>query len=93
MQSYDYAHRDGVETVTWERFVQLCHALAESLVQQQTDTIIGVARAGLLPATVIACAATSSPCGSTVAPRTRWSTPIRSGRSMWPLRSRAGGWR
>jgi hypoxanthine phosphoribosyltransferase len=56
MQSYDYAHRDGVETITWERFVQLCQGLAEALAQQQIDTIVGVARAGLLPATVIACA-------------------------------------
>jgi hypoxanthine phosphoribosyltransferase len=56
MQSYDDAHRDGVETITWERFVHMRHTLAEALARQQIDTIVGVARAGLLPATVIACA-------------------------------------
>jgi hypothetical protein len=34
MQSYDDAHRDGVETITWERFVHMCHTLAEALARQ-----------------------------------------------------------
>lgn len=56
MQSYDYARRDGVEAISWDRFVSLCGSLAEALAAHRIDTIVGVARAGLLPATVVACA-------------------------------------
>lgn len=56
MQSYDYTHRDGVETISWDRFVALCHTLAQALASRRIDTVVGVARAGLLPAATIACA-------------------------------------
>lgn len=56
MQSYDYSHRSGVEPITWERFVSLCGSLAERLSERGVDAIVGIARAGLLPATTIACA-------------------------------------
>jgi uncharacterized protein len=56
MKSYDYAQRKGVETISWDRFVSLCGGLAEALAPYRIDTIVGVARAGLLPATAIACA-------------------------------------
>ena len=56
MQSYDYAHRSGVESISWERFAALCGSLAEALASQGIDSIVGVARAGLLPATTVACA-------------------------------------
>jgi hypoxanthine phosphoribosyltransferase len=56
MQSYDYSRRDGVEAITWDRFAALCHALTEALAARGVDTVVGVARAGLLPAATIACA-------------------------------------
>jgi hypoxanthine phosphoribosyltransferase len=53
-KSYDYRQRQGVEEVSWEQFAQLAATLAEKLAG--VDTIIGIARAGLFPATAVACA-------------------------------------
>jgi uncharacterized protein len=53
MQSYDYAHRSGVEVITWERFAELSRTLAEKLAPFNVDAIVGVARAGLFPATAV----------------------------------------
>ncbi len=55
MQSYNYAHRDGVEEISWERFGQLATELAERLASFEADLVIGIARAGLFPATAVAC--------------------------------------
>jgi len=56
MQSYDYSQRTGVEPVSWSRFVELYQKLAEQLAERGVDTVVGIARAGLLPATAVACA-------------------------------------
>jgi hypoxanthine phosphoribosyltransferase len=53
MQSYDYAHRQGVEEISWERFASLAAVLAERLVG--IEAVVGIARAGLFPATAVAC--------------------------------------
>lgn len=55
MQSYDYARRRGVEDITWERFALQAASLAEGLAREDIDIVIGIARAGLFPATQIAC--------------------------------------
>lgn len=55
MKSYDYAHRQGVRALTWDDFVQLCGGLAEKLMQERVELVVGIARAGLLPATLITC--------------------------------------
>jgi hypoxanthine phosphoribosyltransferase len=55
MQSYDYTHRDGVYEVSWDDFFTLAQQLAEALAKYQVEAIIGVARAGLFPATAVAC--------------------------------------
>lgn len=55
MQSYDYGNRQGIEEISWERFAQLSGTLAEKLSQQGVEIIIGIARAGLFPATAVAC--------------------------------------
>ena len=55
MKSYDYAHRQGVRPVSWEEFATLSAQLAEMLQEARVEVIIGIARAGLLPATVVAC--------------------------------------
>ena len=56
MQSYDYAHRKGVEEISWERFAQLSATLTEKLADKGVETVVGIARAGLFPATAVACA-------------------------------------
>lgn len=56
MPSYDYAQREGVEEISWERFDELSARLVEELAHLQIDAVVGVARAGLFPATRVACA-------------------------------------
>jgi hypoxanthine phosphoribosyltransferase len=56
MQSYDYAHRKGVEEISWERFAQLSATLTEKLADIGVETVVGIARAGLFPAAAVACA-------------------------------------
>jgi len=51
---YDYARRDGVEELTWGDFERLCDELAERLEAEKVDMVVGVARAGLFPATAVA---------------------------------------
>jgi uncharacterized protein len=55
IQSYDYAHRQSIEPISWERFAELSALLAEQVAQKQVEMIIGIARAGLFPATAVAC--------------------------------------
>jgi hypothetical protein len=55
MHSYDYAHRTGVEAISWERFAGLAAKMAEALAGRQVEVIVGIARAGLFPATAVAC--------------------------------------
>jgi hypoxanthine phosphoribosyltransferase len=55
MKSYDYAHRQGVRNISWEEFARLAAQLAEKLDQAGVEVIVGVARAGLIPATTVAC--------------------------------------
>lgn len=56
MKSYDYGHRKGIEEVSWERFGELSRRLTEMLEGKKIDIVIGIARAGLFPATAVACA-------------------------------------
>jgi hypoxanthine phosphoribosyltransferase len=53
MKSYDYAHRSGVEAITWNRFAELARLLVEKLAPFNIDAVVGTARAGLLPATAV----------------------------------------
>jgi len=55
MKSYDYAHRFGVREITWNDFASLASRLAELLEPFQPQVILGIARAGLFPATALAC--------------------------------------
>jgi hypoxanthine phosphoribosyltransferase len=56
MKSYDYSHRKGVEEISWERFARLAETLAERLAVEDIEIVVGIARAGLFPATAVACA-------------------------------------
>jgi hypothetical protein len=55
MRPYDYTNRQGVEEIGWERFNDMARALVEALANENVDAVIGVARAGLFPATAVAC--------------------------------------
>ncbi len=56
MKSYDYTRRKGVEEISWEQFAGMCDALAEEISDFKADLILGIARAGLFPATAISLA-------------------------------------
>jgi hypoxanthine phosphoribosyltransferase len=55
MKSYDYQQRKGVEAISWERFVELYQRMVEELAAHGVDAVVGIARAGLFPATGAAC--------------------------------------
>jgi hypoxanthine phosphoribosyltransferase len=56
MKSYDYVHRQGVQPISWDDFASLTATLTEKIAQAgPVDLIIGMARAGLFPATAVAC--------------------------------------
>lgn len=55
MKSYDYIHRQGVHSLSWDDIVRLAAQLTEKLAQRGIDTVVGIARAGLFPATLVAC--------------------------------------
>ena len=55
VRPYDYAHRQGVLEISWEDFAQYSAKLAEMIALFQPQVILGVARAGLFPATAVAC--------------------------------------
>lgn len=51
---YDYVNRQGVQELSWEDVARHCRTLAEGLLAAGADVIVGVARAGLIPATQVA---------------------------------------
>jgi hypoxanthine phosphoribosyltransferase len=55
MKSYDYAHRSGCRKVSWDDFAHLSAQLAGLLTPFHPQVIVGIARAGLFPATLVAC--------------------------------------
>ena len=56
MKSYDYAQRSGVLELAWDDIAQLNRRLAEGVERHGVDLVVGIARAGLFPATAVACA-------------------------------------
>lgn len=54
MRSYDYTNRKGVREISWDEFHVMCKGLAEDLSHKNVDAVVGIARAGLYPATLIA---------------------------------------
>ena len=56
MESYDYQNRTGVRTVDWDDFSRLTRQLSQLVAAFKPDVIVGVAKAGLFPATAVACA-------------------------------------
>lgn len=56
MASYDYRERRGVEPISWERFEQLTRQLAVQITPWAPELILGIARGGLFPATLLSYA-------------------------------------
>jgi hypothetical protein len=55
MKPYHYAHRFGVRQLSWDAFAVMARQLAELLEPFQPQVILGITRAGLFPATAVAC--------------------------------------
>lgn len=53
IRPYDYSRRVGEEPISWERFEQLARQLAIQIEADEPQIILGIARGGLIPATVI----------------------------------------
>ena len=53
MRSYDYSQRSGVDPISWERFEQLVRLLAEQVESFEPQIILGIARGGLFPGTML----------------------------------------
>ena len=53
--SYDYKNRKGIKEISWKDFGKFSKKLSELLSKEKIDIIIGIARAGLLPATAVSC--------------------------------------
>ena len=53
IRPYDYSRRVGEEPISWERFEQLARQLAVQIEADEPQIILGIARGGLIPATVI----------------------------------------
>jgi len=56
VKPYDYAQRKGVTELSWEDCAKLARQLATELAAQEIHSVIGIARAGLIPATTVALA-------------------------------------
>jgi len=50
---YDYARRVGVEPISWQRFEELVRHLALQVESDDPQIILGIARGGLFPATML----------------------------------------
>lgn len=55
MKSYDYTTRQGILELSWDDFAALARQLAEKLQPYHIQAVVGIARAGLFPATAVAC--------------------------------------
>jgi hypoxanthine phosphoribosyltransferase len=53
MKSYDYKSRKGTREISWDHFAEMCRILAERISSYDPELVIGIARAGLYPATLI----------------------------------------
>src|SRR5215475_9097672 len=50
---YSYDNRQGVLPISWDDFFSLCKGLALAVAPYQPEIILGVARGGLYPATLL----------------------------------------
>ena len=55
MKSYAYDQRQGIRSLSWEDFANLGAQLAEQSERAGVEVVVGIARAGLFPAVLVAC--------------------------------------
>jgi hypoxanthine phosphoribosyltransferase len=53
MTRLDYSWRKGVLPISWEDYFAICKGLARAVAPFQPDVILGIARGGLYPATLV----------------------------------------
>jgi hypoxanthine phosphoribosyltransferase len=53
MNSYDYQNRTGIQPISWEELHEMCKTLAEGISLGNFEIVLGIARGGLYPATLI----------------------------------------
>ncbi len=56
VKSYEYSRRTGVHRMSWDEFAEHAARLAELAETFRPDVVVGIAKAGLFPATAVACA-------------------------------------
>lgn len=54
IRPYDYGRRAGVHWVNWAQVEELCRRLAEGLAEREIEAVVGIARGGLVAATLVA---------------------------------------
>jgi len=54
MKSYDYKTRKGIKEISWDEFHEMCKSLVEEISKNDFDIIVGITRAGMYPATLVA---------------------------------------
>jgi hypoxanthine phosphoribosyltransferase len=52
-ERYDYANRKGILPISWQDFHGICKEIARAVASFQPEIILGIARGGLYPATLI----------------------------------------
>jgi hypoxanthine phosphoribosyltransferase len=55
MKSYAYDRRKGIRNLSWDDFASLGAHLAEQIERSGVEVVVGIARAGLFPAVLVAC--------------------------------------
>ena len=80
MKSHDYSQRGGNEEITWEVFAQLSRTQVEELSDTGIEAVVGIGRAGLVPAAVVASALRRELHPVRV---TRWSSSRGTTTSIW----------
>lgn len=56
MTAYDYRQHRGVDPISWQRFEELTRTLAQQIATWGPELILGIARGGLFPATLLSYA-------------------------------------
>ncbi len=52
-ESYEYENRKGIKNISWDDFYGLCKGLALAVEEYKPEIIVGIARGGLYPATLM----------------------------------------
>lgn len=84
MRSYDYGQRTGVLPLSWDETAALAARLTEALQAECVDMVVGIARAGLAPAVMVAAGLRSELCPVRVTRRV--DDQVRHASPVWKTR-------